>query len=91
LENKLRVDRIGFVNKPLMRQLATARLLDPSPAAIKRLEESIGVAWSVDDFPQALRLVRYRQRTATGKDKERFDYQAELLEWAIAHPDIVAR
>jgi hypothetical protein len=79
------------MGKPLLRQLATMRLLDPSPAAVERLDASICAALGIDDYAQALRLVRYRQRVGNGKDKTQFDRQADLLEWAIAHPERMTR
>ena len=73
------------------RYLAKRRLLDPSPAAVELLENSIGAA--VDDslFREAKRLLAYRLMLSERLNDSRADKEllAGLsidLDWAIANP-----
>jgi hypothetical protein len=71
----------------LMRQLATARLLDPSPEAVERLDQSIIAAIRVNNLHLALRLMRFRKRVETQEpvEQRRARERVErLLEEAVA-------
>ena len=74
---------------PLLRQLATGRLLDPAPAAVKRLERTLVAAINAAEWERAKRLLVLRRELSpkvrdTAESLEVFASLAELLDWAQA-------
>ena len=68
--------------------LAKRRLLDPSPAAVERLESSIAAAMDALRYAEAKRLLQYRLKLSEKLSDSRADREllagiSTDLDWAI--------
>ena len=79
----------------MLGQLANERLLDPSPAAVARLERAIRSALDTSEFKVAKRLLKYRWQLCEKLNdpvvvRATFEQLHDDMDWAIANPEKAA-